>query len=174
MHKAAQKWGKMDIGKIGTTNYLEERYLTKNTEKNMSENQFLETVSKKKSENTVDYEEQLLQNIAPNAPEEVKTAWKEAAKEVGVNGMGMKKNGMLSHISQMLVQQVINAYNGNPNPQDVMGDSVESAWRAAKKALYDLENPLAPINQRKLEVQEQIKKEKEFYKAFITKLEQFL
>lgn len=164
----------MDIGKIGTTNYLSERYVAKSAEKKVSENQFLETVSKKTAENTIDYEERLLENIAPNAPEEVKTAWKEAAKEVGINGMGMKKNGMLSHISQMLVQQVINAHNGKPNPQDIMGDSVESAWQATKKALYDLENPLAPINQRKLEVQEQIKKEKEFYQAFITKLEQFL
>ncbi len=164
----------MNIGGIGTTNYLTARYLTKNEEKKVSENQFLDTVSKKEVEDTIDYEEKLLENIAPNAPEEVKTAWKEASKEVGVNGMGMKKNGMLSHISQMLVQQVINAHNGNPNPQDILGDSVESAWQAAKKALYALENPLAPINQRKLEVQEQIKKEKEFYQAFITKLEQFL
>ncbi len=164
----------MDIGKVGTTYCLSARHSIKSTEKNVPENQFLDTVAKKATENTIDYEERLLQNIAPNAPEEVKTAWKEAAKEVGANGMGMKKNGMLSHISQMLVQQVINAHNGNPNPQDIMGDSVESAWQAAKKALYNLENPLAPINQRKLEVQEQIKKEKEFYQAFITKLEQFL
>lgn len=164
----------MNIGGIGTTNYLTARYSTKNEEKKVSENQFLDTVSKKEVENAIDYEEKLLENIAPNAPEEVKTAWKEASKEVGVNGMGMKKNGMLSHISQMLVQQLINAHNGNPNPQDILGDSVESAWQTAKKALYALENPLAPINQRKLEVQEQIKKEKEFYQAFITKLEQFL
>lgn len=164
----------MNIGGIGTTNYLTTRYSTKSTEKNVSENQFLDNVSKKAVENTIDYEERLLESIAPNAPEEVKTAWKEASKEVGINGMGMKKNGMLSHISQMFVQQVINAHNGNPNPQDIMGDSVESAWQATKEALYNLENPLAPINQRKLEVQEQIKKEKEFYQVFMTKLEQFL
>ncbi len=164
----------MNIGRIGTTNYLAARYSTKSEEKKVSENQFLDAVSKKTAKNPIDYEEQLLQSIAPNAPEEVKTAWKEASKEVGVNGMGMKKNGMLSHISQMLVQQVINAHNGIPNPQDIMGDSVESAWQATKKALYALENPLAPINQRKLEVQEQIKKEKEFYQTFIMKLEQFL
>ncbi len=164
----------MNIDRIGTTNYLAARYSTKSEEKKVPENQFLDAVSKKAVKNPIDYEERLLENIAPNAPEEVKTAWKEASKKVGVNGMGMKKNGMLSHISQMLIQQVINAHNGNPNPQDIMGDSVESALQTAKKALYNLENPLAPINQRKLEVQEQIKKEKEFYQAFITKLEQFL
>ena len=40
--------------------------------------------------------------IGPNAPQEVKDAWMEAAKEVNANGLGIKKNGMLSHISQML------------------------------------------------------------------------
>lgn len=164
----------MNIGGIGITHYLPTGYSTKNIEENAPENEFLDTVSKKTVENPIDYEEKLLESIAPNAPEEVKTAWKEASKEVGINGMGMKKNGMLSHISQMLVQQVINEHNGNPNPKDVLGNSVESAWQAAKKALYALENPLAPINQRKLEVQESIKKEKEFYQAFITRLEQFL
>ena len=35
-----------------------------------------------------------------------KDAWMEAAKEVNANGMGIKKNGMLSHISQMMVQRL--------------------------------------------------------------------
>ena len=82
----------MNIGGIGTTNYLTARYLTKNEEKKVSENQFLDTVSKKEVEDTIDYEEKLLENIAPNAPEEVKTAWKEASKEVGVNGNEEKWN----------------------------------------------------------------------------------
>ena len=124
----------MDIGKVGTTYCLSARHSIKSTEK-MCRKSIFRYCCKKATENTIDYEERLLQNIAPNAPEEVKTAWKEAAKEVGANGMGMKKNGMLSHISQMLVQQVINAHNGNPNPQDIMGDSVESAWQATKSTL---------------------------------------
>ena len=44
--------------------------------------------------------------IGPNAPQDVKDAWMEAAKEVNANGMGIKKNGMLSHISQMMVQRL--------------------------------------------------------------------
>ena len=44
--------------------------------------------------------------IGPYAPQEVKDAWMEAAKEVNANGMGIKKNGMLSHISQMMVQRL--------------------------------------------------------------------
>ena len=30
----------------------------------------------------------------------------EAAKEVNANGLGIKKNGTLSHISQMMVQRL--------------------------------------------------------------------
>ena len=44
--------------------------------------------------------------IGPNAPQDVKDAWMEAAKEVNANGMGITKNGMLSHISQMMVQRL--------------------------------------------------------------------
>ena len=44
--------------------------------------------------------------IGPNAPQDVKDAWMEAAKEVNANGMGIKKNGMLSHISQMMIQRL--------------------------------------------------------------------
>ena len=44
--------------------------------------------------------------IGPNAPQDVKDAWMEAAKEVNANGLGIKGNGMLSHISQMMVQRL--------------------------------------------------------------------
>ena len=44
--------------------------------------------------------------IGPNAPQDVKDAWMEAAKEVNAHGMGIKTNGMLSHISQMMVQRL--------------------------------------------------------------------
>ena len=52
-----------------------------------------------------DFNEKAFDMIGPNAPQEVKDAWMEAAKEVNANGMGIKKNGMLSHISQMMVQK---------------------------------------------------------------------
>ena len=39
--------------------------------------------------------------VGPNAPQEVKDAWMDAAKEVNANGMGIRGNGMMSHISQM-------------------------------------------------------------------------
>ena len=53
-----------------------------------------------------DFNEETFDMIGPNAPQEVKDAWIEAAKEVNANGMGIKKNGMLSHISQMMVQRL--------------------------------------------------------------------
>ena len=44
--------------------------------------------------------------IAPKTPQNVKDAWMEASKEVNANGLGIKENGMLSHISQMMVQRL--------------------------------------------------------------------
>ena len=53
-----------------------------------------------------DFNEKAFDMIGPNAPQDVKDAWMEAAKEVNANGLGIKKNGMLSHISQMMVQRL--------------------------------------------------------------------
>ena len=44
--------------------------------------------------------------VGPNAPQDVKDAWMEAAKEVNANGLGIRGNGMMSHISQMMVQSL--------------------------------------------------------------------
>ena len=60
----------------------------------------------------VDFNEKAFDMIGPNAPQEVKDAWMEAAKEVNANGLGIKKNGMLSHISQMMVQRLNKQLNG--------------------------------------------------------------
>ena len=53
-----------------------------------------------------DFDEKAFDMIGSNAPQDVKDAWMEAAKDVNANGMGIKKNGMLSHISQMMVQRL--------------------------------------------------------------------
>ena len=39
----------------------------------------------------------LFDMVGPHAPQDVKDAWMEAAKEVNANGAGIKKNGMMSH-----------------------------------------------------------------------------
>ena len=77
-----------------------------------------------------DFNEKAFDMIGPNAPQDVKDAWMEAAKEVNANGMGIKKNGMLSHISQMMIQRP-----------------------------------------KSIEVQRACMKEREFYVAFLEKLE---
>ncbi len=44
--------------------------------------------------------------VGRGALQEVKDAWMEEAKEVNANGMGIRGNGMMSHISQMMVQRL--------------------------------------------------------------------
>ena len=79
-----------------------------------------------------DFDEKAFGMIGPNAPQDVKDAWMEAAKEVNVNGMGIKKNGMLSHISQMMVQRLNKQLNGEGDVDniDILGNTTESAIQA--------------------------------------------
>lgn len=118
-----------------------------------------------------EYAEKAFAYIGSRAPEEVKQAWMKAAEETGTNGLGINSNGMMSHISQMMVQRLKKSWLGGADDRDILGNSVSSALQAAKQALYDLENPLTPVNTRNMEVQRNRMKEKEFYQAFIQKLE---
>ena len=119
-----------------------------------------------------EYAEKAFLSVGSKAPEEVKKAWMEAAKETGANGLGVGSNGMMTHISQMMVQRLKkNWLNGTGDSDDILGSSVSSAMRVAKQALYDLENPLVPENTRSMEVQRCRLQEKAFYQAFIEKLE---
>ena len=113
-----------------------------------------------------DNNERRFEVYGPNAPDEVKQAWMEAAEETGVNGMGMQ----MGHITQLDVQRAIKWYNGEDT--DVLGTTVESAKQAVEKALYDLENPLEPNTNKSASIQKSIEKEKEFYKAFLEKLKE--
>ncbi len=68
---------------------------------------FMETVAERiEQDKTTDYDEKAFEMVGPNAPQDVKDAWMEAAKEVNANGMGIRGNGMMSHISQMMVQRL--------------------------------------------------------------------
>lgn len=109
--------------------------------------------------------------FAPNAAEEVRKAWMEAAEEIGMDGMGMDFSGKLTHISQMMVMRIMKWYNDGENSADVLGDSVESALQAAKTALYQLEHPLSDTTGKSAEEKRAINRERAFYKAFIKKLE---
>ena len=104
--------------------------------------------------------------FAPNAPDEVRQAFMEAAKETGYN-----EDERMDYISQVLVHQVENRQNGVANYTDVFGSSIASALQTAREILYDLENPLMPVSQRGENVAKYIEQEKEFYRSFIEKLE---
>ena len=101
-----------------------------------------------------------------------KDAWMEAAKEVNANGLGIKGNGMLSHISQMMVQRLNKQMKGEDDVDniDILGNTTESAIQATKQALYDLDHPKEYVP-KSIEVQRACMKEREFYVAFLEKLE---
>ncbi len=104
--------------------------------------------------------------FAPNAPEEVKQAFMEAAEETGYN-----EGERMDYLSQVFIHQVENRQNGVADYTDVFGGSIASALQAARDILYDLENPLMPISQRGENAAKYIEQEKQFYRAFIEKLE---
>ncbi len=116
------------------------------------------------------YEELIFGQIGKDAPKEVKDTWMAAAKEAGINGFGMKENGMLSHISQLMVERIERSMRGEADPDNLLGSTVASARKAIEKALYDLEHPLAPNRSRTAKNWEWVKKEKHFYEAFLEKL----
>lgn len=137
---------------------------------------FLQTMGKaaEKTEDSAgrtDYAEKAFEVVGPNAPKSVKKAWMEAAKEVGANGLGIKSNGMMGHISQMMVQRLTNQMQGKPNPDDILGSSVLSAIAAVRKAIYDMDNPLRPGGAQSIEVQRLKMQERQFYQTFLHKLQ---
>lgn len=160
---------------IVNTGYSSSNILYKNTYNKVQNNKFdSEKLNEKKEvakeePSVLDYNEKAFYSVGPNAPESVKKAWMEAAREVGTNGLGMLQNGMISHISQMMVQRVVNWYNGKANDTDILGNTVESAIQATKQALYDLDNPLLS-NTKSIEAQQMRMKERKFYTTFLEKL----
>ena len=166
----------MGINGIGVAGYPMAGYIAKKAERNVesAEKGFMDTVVEKAAQDkNTDYDEKAFESVGANAPEEVKQAWMEAAKEVSANGLGMKKNGMLRHISQMMVQRCNKMLRGETDNQDILGSTVESAIRATKQALYELEHPRVYVP-KSIEVQQAQIKEREFYMAFLEKLENCL
>lgn len=133
--------------------------------------QAMEENTKNTVEEQADQAEKAFETVGPNAPESVKKAWMEAAKEVGANGLGVKANGMLSHISQMMVQRLTNQMQGKQNPDDILGNSVDSAISAVRKAIYDIDNPIGSRGVQSIEVQRAVMQERQFYKTFLDKLQ---
>ena len=163
----------MYINGIGTAGYPLTGYTARKTGRSTESGTvgFLETEEKAAQGKAADQDEKAFEMVGPNAPQEVKDAWMEAAKEVNANGMGIRGNGMMSHISQMMVQRLNKQLKGETENFDILGSTVESAIQATKKALYDLEHPVV-YTPRSIEVQQARIKEGEFYRAFLKRLEQ--
>lgn len=68
------------------------------------------------------------------------------------------------------VQRAENWMNGIGETNDILGKTVQSAIMATKQALYNLDHPLAPAY-RTIEAEQARIKEREFYTAFLEKLE---
>ena len=79
---------------------------------------------------------------------------------------------MLSHISQMMVQRLNKQLKGDGDVDnlDILGNTTESAIQATKQALYNLDHPVV-YTPKSIEVQQACIKEREFYVAFLEKLE---
>lgn len=166
----------MGINGIGAAGYPAVQYGTKKTERNAAGKNFAacagetQNASEWRAGHGIDYEERAFASVGAHAPEKVKSAWMDAAKESGVNGLGMSKNGMLTHISQMMAQRLTKQMNGASETNDLLGNTVQSAIRAAQQALYDLEHPRSPGSVKSIEVQRQQVKERTFYQSFLEKL----
>lgn len=163
----------MSINGIGTAGYPLTGYTARKAEKSTESSTvgFIETVAEKAAQDkATGYDEKAFASVGENAPEEVKQAWMDAAKEIGVNGLGMSGNGMLTHLSQMMVQRAENWMNGIGETNDILGSTVQSAIRATEQALYDLDHPLSPDSVKSIEVQRQQVKERAFYQLFLDKL----
>ena len=163
----------MGINGIGTGGYPLTGYTARKIGRSAESGAvgFMETVEEKAAQGkAADQDEKAFEMAGPNAPQEVKDAWMEAAKEVNANGMGIRGNGMMSHISQMMVQRLNKQLKGETENIDILGNTVKSAIQATKKALYDLEHPIVYMP-RSIEVQQAYIKEGEFYRAFLEKLE---
>ena len=164
----------MGISGIGVAGYPVTGHLTRKAERSTESGGvgFMEIVAEKAEQDKMaDYDEKAFEMVGPHAPQEVKDAWMEAAKEVHANGLGIRENGMMTHISQMMVQRLNKMFQGEYGSPDILGNSVKSAIRATKQALYDLEHPIA-YTPKSIEVQQSQIKERQFYHAFLEKLEQ--
>lgn len=164
----------MNVSGIGAAGYPVTGYTARKAERSAESGAvgFMETVAEKAAQDKkTDHDEKAFASVGANASEEVKQAWLEAAKEIGANGLGMSGNGMLTHLSQMMVQRVENWMNGIAGTNDILGSTVQSAIRATKQALYDLDHPLSPDSVKSIEVQRQQVKERAFYQLFLDKLD---
>lgn len=116
-------------------------------------------------------------SIGLQAPDAVKQAWMEAEEEIGGHfatcGLWItyEDGHVHGHITQIMVQRFLRWYNGEVDPSNLLGNSVQSAINVVQKCLYDIDHPLPGQPARSLKVQEGVKKERAFYELFLEKLQ---
>ena len=161
----------MSVGGV-TTSYYATGYNNTNITKSTEAVSFADTIAGKAETASVsDYDEEALESVGSNAPQSVKDAWMEAAKETGANGLGLTSNGIF--VTEMHMLQFLNWYWGGKEGRayDVLGGSVESAIQATQQALYNFDHPLEPNKVMSIEERQYHMKERQFYVAFLEKLE---
>ncbi len=164
----------MGMNGIGAAGYQMAGYPVRKPERNTKAGNvgFMEKVAEKAAQNPViDYDEKAFEMVGPHAPQAVKDAWIKASEEVHANGLGIRGDGMMTHISQMMAQRLKKMFYGETENFDILGNSLESAIQATKQALYDLEHPIV-YTPRSVAVKQARIQEREFYTAFLEKLEQ--
>ena len=156
-----------------STSYYSTAYANTQKAKVTETNSFADTIAEKAATASErDCDEVAFENVELNAPRSVKDAWMDAAKETGANGLGLTSNGQ--YHTEMLTQHIIAWYNGGKEGRayDVLGSSVESAIQAAQQALYNFDHPLEPNKVMSIEERQYHMKERQFYVAFLEKLQQ--
>ncbi len=160
---------------VMSTGYYQIGYVNNKTAKAESGKSFAEIASQKVAEADKQYcldrASAAFDTIGAYAPDEVRQAWMEASEETGSNGFSITSDGKHFHIPKLLVQHAIRWYNGEVDPDNILGNSVESAIRVAEKALYDIDHPLSGSPAKSIEVQQETMKERAFYVAFLEKLQ---
>lgn len=110
--------------------------------------------SKRRMEYLTDY-------YLETAPSEVRDLWRETMKETGINPFSQRAGFT---IGQLAMEQDF-ATGGN---DQLFGDTVESSIEAVNKILERINNPLGDVSEEK---QLDLEEEREFYTAFLEKLE---
>jgi len=90
----------MSINGIGTAAYPIERYPARKAEKSAEFGTagFMDIAAEKAAQDeAANQDEKAFEMVGRGAPQGVKDAWMDAAKEVNANGMGIRGNGMMSH-----------------------------------------------------------------------------
>ncbi|WP_029321829.1 hypothetical protein [Butyrivibrio sp. AE3004] len=109
-----------------------------------------------------------LERVAPNASEDVKSAWMDAARETGFNGLGYGTDGDSSQATSLYAEMKTSAKmtdNNISGVQDILGGTVDSAIDAISSAKYDRINSKASGT-----INVNAEKEIKFYDSLLQKL----